>query len=84
MDTDLHGLTIDDGTNLCKEICVGKHVWVCSNVTVKKGAFIPSGCVLGSDTLVSKEFSEEKCLIVGSPAYVKKEMFSGRNDRRHY
>lgn len=74
MDNDLHHLiTEEEKESIDQSIIVGDHVWICSNVVVNKGAQIPTGSVIGSNTLVSKEFNNENCLIAGIPASIKKE-----------
>lgn len=73
MDSDLHSLVAESTKNENRDIKIGNHVWLCSNVSVNKGSRIPSGCVIGSNTLLTKQFSTENCLIAGMPAKILKE-----------
>jgi acetyltransferase-like isoleucine patch superfamily enzyme len=40
---------------------------------VYKGAKIPDGCVVASDTVLKGEIDKENCLIGGNPARILKE-----------
>lgn len=51
-------------------IRIGANVWIGSRVTVLKGAVIPAGCVVASNSVVNKAFTEENCLLGGNPAKV--------------
>ena len=51
-------------------IHIGSHVWIGSRVTVLKGAVIPDGCVVASNSVVNKPFTEKNCLLGGNPAKV--------------
>lgn len=55
------------------DIIVGDHVWVAQRVMVLKRSVIPSGCIIGSHSLVNKKFTKENCIIAGSPAKIVKE-----------
>lgn len=61
IDTDFH--YIDNNVN-CKPIFVGDNVWICQNVTLLKGANIPSGCVCAANSMVNKEIQNSNSLIV--------------------
>lgn len=53
-------------------ISIGKETWVCNSTTITGGAKIPNHCIVGSNSLVNKDFSKEgdTCLIAGMPAKV--------------
>lgn len=55
-----------------KEIRIGKGVWVCNSTTITGGAVIPDYCVVASNSLVGKDFSDvsDGTLIGGIPAKV--------------
>ena len=59
-------------SNNMKSISIGKQTWICNSTTITGGAKIPDFCIVGSNSLVNKDFSEEgeKCLIAGVPAKV--------------
>ena len=67
------------GTN---DIVVGDHVWAGLSSKILKKSVIPNGCIIGMDSTVTKAFSEENAVLVGSPAkMVKTNIFW---DREHY
>ena len=53
-------------------ITIHDHVWVGRDVYILKNTEIPSNCVVGSRSLVTKKFTEEYTAIAGSPAKVIK------------
>lgn len=74
-DTDFHPITnMETGEKSNPNGCVfvGNHVWIASDSTLLKGAVIPNGCVVGYGSMINKEFSNCNCLLVGSPAIVKR------------
>lgn len=54
-------------------IVIGNHVWIAPNTKIMKGAIIPNGCIIGSDTTISKQFLETDSLIVGRPARIVRQ-----------
>ncbi len=56
--------------NSPKPVNIGNHVWIAPNTKIMKGAIIPDNCIIGSDTTITKTFSEPNSLIVGRPAKV--------------
>lgn len=67
--------------NKSKPIILGDHVWVGASVTFLKGADIPNNSILGTNSIISKKFTEEFTAIAGTPASVVK---TGVNwDRAH-
>ena len=58
--------------NPAKEVKIGEHVWIAPNTKIMKGAEIGNGCIIGSDTTVSKS-TPANTLVVGRPARVVKE-----------
>lgn len=59
--------------NMPKNIEIGNHVWLAAGVKVLKGAKIPDNCIVGANSLVTKAFEEENCIIAGSPAKIIKK-----------
>ena len=59
-------------SNNMKPICIGKQTWVCNSTTITGGAKIPNYSIVGSNSLVNKDFTKEgdTCLIAGVPAKV--------------
>lgn len=58
-------------TNLPKSISIGNHVWIAPNTKIMKGAIIGDGCIIGSDTTVSKVIPPQS-LAVGRPCKIIK------------
>lgn len=58
--------------NLPQDVTIGNHVWITANSTVLKGTKIASNCMVGTGSILNKEYNEENCMIVGSPAKVVK------------
>ena len=56
--------------NKAESVKIGNHVWIAPNTKIMKGSIIPDGCIIGSDTTVSKPFDEKNALIVGRPARI--------------
>lgn len=61
--------------NYPRNISIGNHVWIGEDVKILKGGVIPSNCVVGGFSVVTKPFDVENCIIAGFPAkVVKKEI----------
>lgn len=76
-DTDFHYILRDKDKihRLTLPVRIGSNVWICNNVTVGKGSFIPSDCIVSANSLVNKRYimSKHGILLAGSPAAIKKE-----------
>ena len=59
--------------NYGKNITIGDHVWMTTNVTVLKGVTIANNCIIGINSIVTKDCTQEKGLYIGSPAKLIKE-----------
>lgn len=59
-------------SNNMKPIFIGKQTWICNSTTITGGAKIPNFSIVGSNSLVNKDFLKEgdTCLIAGVPAKV--------------
>ena len=53
-------------------IFIGDHVWVGEEVFIAKAVSIPSECIVGARSVVTKRFTEENAVIAGNPARVVK------------
>jgi len=75
MDTDQHAIYGKDNTiiNQDKKITIGNNVWIGAKSFILKGSKIPDGCIIGANTTISKEFTQNKAIIAGNPAKILKE-----------
>lgn len=75
MDTDGHPIYDKDHMiiNGNKEIQIGENVWLASYSKVLKGAIIPSGCIVGMGSLVTRQEQRKNVILAGIPARVMKE-----------
>ena len=55
-----------------KGIDIGEHVWIGSGVTLLKNTKIPENSIIGTQAVVTKQFSEPNVVIAGNPAKVVK------------
>lgn len=75
MDTDWHSMENVQTKEVfpcTKEIVIGNNVWICTRSVILKGSIIADGCIIGANTLCTKVFKDENCLIAGNPAQVCK------------
>lgn len=73
LDDDFHELDYEGRKKVADpKIQIGSRVWIGSRVSVLKGAVIPDGCVVASNSVVNKVFTEENCLLAGNPAKIVK------------
>ena len=63
----------DEVINLARSIEIGDHVWIGKGVLILKNSKIPSGCVVGANSVVAKAFETPNSVIVGNPARKVKE-----------
>ena len=72
--TDGHSIMYDN--HQCekdKYVRIGNHVWVASNSYIQKDVDIADDCVIAQGAIITKSFSEPKCLIGGIPAKIIKK-----------
>ena len=87
---DAHLIYESDGynftrTNNADDIVVENKVWIGRNVALGKGAYIASGSVIGTKSLVTKSFKKMNCIIAGVPAkIVKQNIFWRGNNTNNY
>ena len=76
--TDWHRIVDGDGhmLNDNRDVFIGEHVCICRRVLIGKGVSIGSDSVVGAGSIVIKGFSQERVLIAGNPAVVKKQNIS--------
>lgn len=60
------------GSERCQPVAIGNNVWIAHGASIMKGAKVPSGCVVGAKSLVSRGNFPEKSLIAGVPAAVRR------------
>ena len=68
----IYDIDTNQRLNPAKDVVIGSHVWIAPKSTIMKGANISNGCIIGSDTMVSKSVPENS-LAVGHPAKVVKQ-----------
>lgn len=68
----IYDIGTDNRTNPPKSVEIGEHVWLAAGVTVLKGVHIGSGSVIGMNSIVTHDISEN-CIAAGIPAKVVKE-----------
>lgn len=75
-------LNTNRATNYPKPIHISDKVWIGEDVKILKGSTMPSGCIVGSGSIVTNSFpsTDANTLIVGIPAKVIKRQVTW--DRR--
>lgn len=76
MDTDFHEVYDVDTQKpypMTKPIIIGKHCWICNNVQILKGTVIPDEIIVGSCSLLNKDYDIPSfSLLAGNPAKLRK------------
>ena len=70
----------EGGWEIAKPITVGRNTWFGANVTVMPGVTIGEDCVIGANTLVTRDIPD-KSLVLGSPGRVVRKL-DGENLER--
>ncbi|MDR0928775.1 MAG: hypothetical protein LBM74_03565 [Oscillospiraceae bacterium] len=73
---DSHTIINPDDTiaNAPAPVRLGAHCWVCSGATILKGGAMGEGCVLGANSLLTRDYHEQTAtLLVGMPASIRRE-----------
>ena len=68
----VYDINTNEVINPGKDVIIGNHVWVTANCTILKGSKIASNCMVGTGSILNKEYNEENCMLVGAPAKVVK------------
>jgi len=55
-----------------ESITIGDNVWIAHGVSVVKGAQVPSGCIVGAESLFTRGAFPENSLLAGVPATVRR------------
>lgn len=78
MDDDFHVIEYEGKKSEEKDegIIIGDRVWVGCHVHIYKNVKIPNGCIIASNSVVKKTFTEENALIAGNPAKIVKHNVS--------
>ena len=64
----MYSIKTNEIINNNKDIIVGNHVWVADNVTLLKGTKICDNCIVGTKSVVTKQFNQNNIVIAGVPA----------------
>lgn len=58
-------------------VSIGESCWICNSSSIMMGSVIPNYAIVGSHSIVNKDFSgiEEGCIIAGAPAKLIKEKY---------
>ena len=54
-------------------IIIGNHVWLARHVNILKDVQISDNSIVGLGSIVTKKFTEENCIIAGTPAKIVKK-----------
>lgn len=69
--TDFHSI-IDMATgnrlNPAKDVMIGNHVWIGADVDINKGTIVSDNSIIGSNSVVTKQFEESNIILIGMPA----------------
>ena len=66
LDTDAHPILNEHGMIINKPqgISIGNNVWIGSRCTILKGVNISEGCIIASNSIVTKDLNEPRCIYV--------------------
>ena len=72
--SDSHAILDSAGNCINKggDVIIGEHVWLAAQVRILKGVSIAKGCIVGCGSIVTKTFTDENVIIVGTPAKIVK------------
>lgn len=56
-----------------KSVYIDDHVWITQKCTILKGVHIPSNCIIGTCSVVTKSCATQNCILSGNPAKTVKE-----------
>jgi len=62
--------------NQAKSIKIGNHVWIGYRALINKGVIIPDNCVVGTGSVLTRQFHNTGSCIAGNPAKAIKENIS--------
>ena len=58
-----------------KKTIIDNNVWIGCSVTILAGVHVSSGCVIGANSVVTKDVNPDE-IVVGNPARVIKKRFN--------
>ena len=58
--------------NANSSVTIGNHVWITQKCTILKGVTLANNCIVGTNSIVTKSFEKEYCIIAGNPAKIVK------------
>jgi acetyltransferase-like isoleucine patch superfamily enzyme len=72
---DSHSIIDENGIriNPSKDIGIGNHVWIGNKVIILKGSVVHENCIVGTGSIVTKQFDKTGVIISGYPAKIIKE-----------
>ncbi|WP_164516721.1 acyltransferase [Clostridium transplantifaecale] len=74
MDTDFHSIKVcGQVMNKNKPIIIGKHCWIGSRCCITKGTVIPDGCIIASDSTITKSINQPNAVYTGMPLRMLQE-----------
>lgn len=58
-----------------KPVIIGEYCWICNSSSIMPGSVIPNYAIIGSQSMVNKDFSNysQGCIIAGTPAKLIRE-----------
>ena len=68
----IYDINTKEVLNPPKDVIIGNHVWIAAGAKIFKGTNIPDNCIVGANSIVTKAFNEENCIIAGTPAKIIK------------
>lgn len=69
----IYDLTTNELINKGGDIIIGNNVWIAKNVTILKNTKIADGCIIGTESIVTKDCEKNNSVYVGNPAKLIKE-----------
>lgn len=80
---DSHSIIDEQGkrVNNSKNIIIGNHVWFGNKVIITKGVRIQANSIVGTGSVVTRQFDREGVVLAGNPAKVIKENINWLRER---
>lgn len=71
-DADGHSILSENGIEKpsLKEVIIGNHVWIASDVSILKGTIIGDNSVVGYGSVLTRGYGKRNVIIAGSPAKI--------------
>ena len=78
IDIDFHKIKNEFGKilNNPKPILFGNKIWVGCRSSILKGTIVPNNCVIGANSFINRELTQENALYGGNPIKLLKEKIS--------